>query len=98
MAEMVKLKDEGLIKNIGLSEVDADTLRRANNIHPIHSAEVEYSLLNREIERELISTVKELGIQVAVYGAVGHGVLTEQSDKRRYVQSDDVKGNTVSVQ
>lgn len=78
MAEMVKLKNEGLIKNIGLSEVDADTLRRANNIHPIHSVEVEYSLLNREIEKELIPTAKELGIQVAVYGAVGHGVLTDK--------------------
>lgn len=78
MTEMVKLKDEGLIKNIGLSEVDADTLRRANKIHPIHSVEVEYSLLNREIEKELIPTAKELGVQVVVYGAVGHGVLTEK--------------------
>lgn len=78
MAEMVKLKEEGLIKNIGLSEVDADTLRRACKIHPIHSVEVEYSLLNREIENELISTAKELGVQVVAYGAVGHGVLTDK--------------------
>lgn len=76
--EMVKLKEEGLIRHIGLSEVDADTLKRAHKIHPIHSVEVEYSLLNREIESELIPTAKELGIQVVVYGAVGHGVLTEK--------------------
>ncbi len=78
MTELVKLKEEGLIKNIGLSEVDADTLRRAHKIHPVHSVEVEYSLLSREIEKELIPTAKELGIQVVVYGAVGHGVLTDK--------------------
>lgn len=78
MTELVTLKEEGLIKNIGLSEVDADTLRRAHKIHPIHSIEVEYSLLNREIEKELIPTAKELGVQVVVYGAVGHGILTDK--------------------
>lgn len=78
MEEMVKLKEEGLIKNIGLSEVDAQTLRRAHKVHPIHSVEVEYSLLNRSIEQELIPTAKELGIQVVAYGAVGHGALTEK--------------------
>lgn len=77
MEELVKIKEDGLIRNIGLSEVDSKTLKRAHKIHPIHSVEVEYSLLNREIERELISTAEELGIQVVVYGAVGHGVLTE---------------------
>lgn len=78
MTELVKLKEEGLIKNIGLSEVDADTLRRAHKIHPVHSVEVEYSLLNREIENELIPTAKELGVQVVAYGAVGHGILTDK--------------------
>lgn len=76
--EIKKLIDEGYVKNIGLSEVDADTLRRANRIYPIHSIEVEYSLLNREIESDLINTAKELGINVVVYGAVGHGILTEK--------------------
>lgn len=77
MEELVKIKEEGLIRNIGLSEVDSRTLKRAHKIHPIHSIEVEYSLLNREIEKDLITTAEELGIQVVVYGAVGHGVLTE---------------------
>lgn len=79
MAELVKLKEEGLIKNIGLSEVDANTLRKAHKVHPIHSIEVEYSLLNRDIENELIPTAKELGVQVVVYGAVGHGILTDNT-------------------
>lgn len=77
--EMKKLVDEGYIRHIGLSEVDSTTLRRAYKIHPIHSVEVEYSLLNRDIEKELIATAKELGVNVVVYGAVGHGILTEKA-------------------
>ena len=69
--------EEGYIKHIGLSEVDAQTLRRAHKIHPIHSVEVGYSLLSRDIEKELIATAKELGVNVVVYGAVGHGILTD---------------------
>lgn len=76
--EIKSLIDEGYVKHIGLSEVDAKTLRRAHKIHPIHSVEVEYSLLNREIEQELIQTAKELGVNVVVYGAVGHGILTDK--------------------
>lgn len=78
MAELVKLKEEGLILNIGLSEVDAATLKRAHKVHPVHSVEVEYSLINREIEKELMQTAAQLGIQVVAYGAVGHGVLTDK--------------------
>lgn len=76
--EIKKLINEGYVKNIGLSEVDANTLRKAHKIHPIHSVEVEYSLLNREIEKELIKTAEELGVKVVVYGAVGHGILTNK--------------------
>lgn len=78
MHEMKKLIDEGLIKHIGLSEVDSDTLRRAHKIHPVYAVEIEYSLLDREIEQELIQTANELGIKVVIYGALGHGLLTEK--------------------
>lgn len=76
--EIKTLIDEGYVKHIGLSEVDAETLKRAYKIHPIHSVEVEYSLLNREIESELIKTAKELGVNIVAYGAVGHGILTNK--------------------
>ncbi len=78
VGQIKTLVDAGYVRNIGLSEVDAQTLRRAHAVHPIHSVEVEYSLLNREIERELIATAKQLGVDVVVYGAVGHGVLTDK--------------------
>lgn len=76
--EIKSLIDEGYVKHIGLSEIDAETLKRAHNIYPIHSIEVEYSLLNRGIEQELIKTAKDLGVNVVIYGAVGHGILTEK--------------------
>lgn len=67
----------GYVKHIGLSMVDAETLRRAHKVHPIHTVEVEYSLLNRSIENELIATAKELGVKVLAFGTVGHGLLTD---------------------
>lgn len=67
----------GYVKHIGLSMVDADTLRRACKVHPIHTVEVEYSLINRSIEKELIDTAEELGVNVLAFGTVGHGLLSD---------------------
>lgn len=75
MSELVKT---GFIKNIGLSMVDADTLRRAHKVYPIHTVEMEYSLINRDIEKELIATAKELGVKVLAFGTAGHGLLTDK--------------------
>ena len=77
MHELVKLIDEGYIKHISLSEVSPDILRRANNIHHIDFVEMRYSLINRGIEKELLATAKELGIQVIVYGLNGGGKLED---------------------
>lgn len=74
IAEQVKA---GYVKHIGLSMVDAETLRRACAVHPIHTVEMEYSLLNRSIETELIAAAKELGVKVLAFGTVGHGLLRD---------------------
>lgn len=70
--------EAGFVKNIGLSMVDAETLRRAHKVHPIHTVEMEYSLIERGIEKELIATAEELGVKVLAFGTVGHGLLTER--------------------
>ena len=75
VAEQIKA---GYVKHIGLSMVDAQTLRRAFKVHPIHTVEMEYSLIERGIEDELIDTAKELGVKVLAFGTVGHGLLTER--------------------
>lgn len=67
----------GYVKNIGLTMVDAETLRRACKVHPIHTVEMEYSLIERDIETELIATAKELGVKVLAFGTVGHGLFTD---------------------
>lgn len=75
IAEQVKA---GYVKHIGLSMVDAETLRRACAVHPIHTVEMEYSLVERSIEKELLSTAKELGVKVLAFGTVGHGLLRDE--------------------
>ena len=69
----------GYIRHIGLSMVDADTLRRACKMHPIHTVEMSYSLIDRSIEAELIAAAKELGVKVLAFGTVGHGLLTDRA-------------------
>lgn len=69
--------EAGYVKHIGLSMVDADTLRRACKVHPIHTVEMEYSLIERGIEKELIATAEELGVKVLAFGTVGHGLLND---------------------
>lgn len=72
ISELVKA---GYVKQIGVSQVDAETLRRAHAAHPISLVEVEYSLFNRSIEKEILPTARELGIGVVAFGAVAHGLL-----------------------
>jgi len=75
IAEMV---EAGYVKHIGLSEVDAEALRRAHAVHPISLVEVEYSLFDRSIERELIPTARELGIGIVAFGVLSHGLLSKE--------------------
>lgn len=75
IADQVKA---GYVCHIGLSVVDVETLRRAHAVHPIHTVEVEYSLIERGIEKELIATAEELGVKVLAFGTVGHGLLSDK--------------------
>lgn len=73
MEELKKMVEEGKIKYIGLSEANADTIRRAHAIHPITALQMEYSLWTRDIEEELIPLCRELGIGIVPYSPVGRG-------------------------
>ena len=72
VADMVKA---GYVRNVGITEIDADTLRRAHAVHPISLVEVRYSLLDREIEQSLIPTARELGIGIVTFANLLHGVI-----------------------
>ena len=65
----------GYVRHIGLSEMGAATIRRAHAVHPILSLQIEYSLMSRSIEREILPAVRELGIGVTAYGVLSRGLL-----------------------
>jgi aryl-alcohol dehydrogenase-like predicted oxidoreductase len=72
MAEMVAA---GYIRHIGLSEVGAETLRRAAAVHPICDLQIEYSLISRGIEAQILPTARELGIGITAYGVLSRGLI-----------------------
>jgi aryl-alcohol dehydrogenase-like predicted oxidoreductase len=73
IAEMVRV---GYVRYIGLSEVGADTIRRANSVHPISDLQIEYSLMSRGIEAEILPTAREFGMGITAYGVLSRGLLS----------------------
>ncbi len=73
MAGLVKA---GKVKYLGLSEASPNTIRRAHKVHPITALQTEYSLWERHAEKEIIPTVRELGIGFVAYSPLGRGFLT----------------------
>lgn len=67
---------EGKVRHIGVSEINADQLRKANNIHPISALEIGYSLADRQIETDLLPAAKELGVSVIAFANTAEGLLT----------------------
>ncbi len=73
MAEMVKA---GYVRHVGLSEVSAQTVRRAQAVHPICDLQIEYSLISRGIEKEILPTLRELGVGITAYGVLSRGLIS----------------------
>jgi aryl-alcohol dehydrogenase-like predicted oxidoreductase len=73
---MVKLKQQGKIRFLGISEAKAETLRRAHKAHPMAALQTEYSLWTRDAEGKLFDTCAELGIGYVAYSPLGRGFLT----------------------
>ena len=86
IAEMVQA---GYVRFIGLSEVGSDTIRRAAAVHPICDLQIEYSLISRGIEREILGTCRELGIAITAYGVLSRGLISGHwSPERSLIQTD----------
>jgi aryl-alcohol dehydrogenase-like predicted oxidoreductase len=73
IAEMVAA---GYVRYVGLSEMGADTIRRAQAVHPIAALQIEYSLMSRGIERRMLPFLREQGIAVTAYGVLSRGLLS----------------------
>ncbi len=89
IADMVKA---GYVRYIGLSEVGSDTIRRAQAVHPICDVQLEYSLLSRDIETDILPTCRELGIGITAYGVLSHGLLSEHRSRERDYTPSDFRG------
>lgn len=73
---MARLVEQGKVRHLQLSEAGADTIRRANAVHPIAAVETEYSLWSRDVESEVLPACRELGIGFMAYAPLGRGFLT----------------------
>ncbi|HEX7740312.1 MAG TPA: aldo/keto reductase [Marmoricola sp.] len=73
---MKELVEAGKVRHLGLSEASADTIRRAHAVHPITALQSEYSLFTRDIEAEILPTIRDLGIGLVPYSPLGRGLLT----------------------
>jgi aryl-alcohol dehydrogenase-like predicted oxidoreductase len=68
--------DAGYVRHLGLSEVDPATIRRAHAVHPVADLQIEYSLLSRAVEADVLPTLRELGIGMTAYGVLGRGLIS----------------------
>jgi pyridoxine 4-dehydrogenase len=85
IADLVKA---GYVRHIGLSEVGADTLRRASSVHPISDLQIEYSMISRGIERAILPAARELGIGITAYGVLSRGLISGHWSKDRQGDKD----------
>jgi aryl-alcohol dehydrogenase-like predicted oxidoreductase len=95
---MAELVDEGKVRHLGLSEVSADTLRRACAVHPIAALQSEWSLWTRGLEEEIVPTARELGVGIVAYSPVGRGFLTGAYGSIEDLSSDDFRRNNPRFQ
>jgi aryl-alcohol dehydrogenase-like predicted oxidoreductase len=89
VGEIADLVKAGYVRYIGLSEVGADTLRRAHAVHPISWLQTEYSLFNRGIESDILPAARELGIAISAYGVLARGLLSGKWSKERVLDPQD---------
>jgi aryl-alcohol dehydrogenase-like predicted oxidoreductase len=73
---ITEMIDAGYVRHLGLSEVDAATIRRAHAVHPVADLQIEYSLLSRAVEADVLPTLRELGIGLTAYGVLGRGLIS----------------------
>ena len=85
---IAELVHQGYVRHIGLSEVGADSLRRAQAVHPISDLQIEYSLISRGIEDTILPTARELGIGITAYGVLSRGLLSGHWSPQRGQEGD----------
>jgi len=95
MADLVRA---GKVRHLGLSEAGAQTIRRAHAVHPIAALQTEYSLWSRDVEGDILATVRELGIGFVSYSPLGRGFLTGQIRHIDDLEAGDYRRNSPRFQ
>lgn len=88
---MAELVAEGKVRHLGLSEAGAETIRRANAVHPITALQTEWSLWTRDLEEEVLPVARELGIGIVAYSPLGRGFLTGRFASRDDLPEGDMR-------
>ncbi|MDI5962761.1 aldo/keto reductase [Streptantibioticus silvisoli] len=86
--------DAGYVRHVGLSEVDAATIRRAHAVHPIADLQIEYSLISRAVEADVLPTLRELGIGLTAYGVLSRGLISGHWTAGHEADPGDSRGHT----
>ncbi len=89
---IAELVEAGYVRHIGLSEVGAETIRRAAAVHPISDLQIEYSLISRGIERAILPTCRELGIAITAYGVLSRGLISGHYRAEAEPRGGDIRG------
>jgi aryl-alcohol dehydrogenase-like predicted oxidoreductase len=95
IAEMV---EAGYVRHIGLSEASAETVRRAASVHPIADLQIEYSLMSRGIEADILPTCRELGVAITAYGVLSRGLISGHWQGDRQMAPGDFRAHSPRFQ
>jgi aryl-alcohol dehydrogenase-like predicted oxidoreductase len=95
---MAELVQQGKVRYLGLSEASANTIRRAQSVHPISALQSEYSLWSRDPEDEILATLRELGIGFVAYSPLGRGFLSGSITSPDDLAADDFRRNSPRFQ
>jgi aryl-alcohol dehydrogenase-like predicted oxidoreductase len=85
---MKELVEAGKVRHLGISEASPETIRRAHAVHPVTALQTEYSLFTRDLEDEILPTLRELGIGLVPYSPLGRGILTGTVSAQSLEQGD----------
>jgi aryl-alcohol dehydrogenase-like predicted oxidoreductase len=90
VSEMVRA---GYVRHIGLSEASSETIRKAHAVHPIVALQIEYSLVARSVEQDILPTLRRLGISLVAYGVFSRGLLTGHVPSRESASQGDIRAH-----
>ncbi|WP_225836876.1 aldo/keto reductase [Streptomyces sp. NK08204] len=95
---IAELIEKGYVRHVGLSEVGADTIRRAAATAPVADLQIEYSLISRGIEEEILPVTRELGIGITAYGVLSRGLISGHFSRDRQLGAGDFRAHSPRFQ